>query len=501
MTRSMVPSYRFTFHGGLSQRGSFDRSSSAIDHGRVHRFRYFLDDDQLLSTTGLAMPRLVADLVDVCVAVYLADRQAWRVVPGDVRPSSERWHRMIEMTIQVRCPAVWQTIEVTGRLEDLAFYLTHDDWAFHFVPRQASPRSAEGQLRLFPGSRGSPPLVALNSGGLDSLFGLIQGATSGKFSTLLAVSITTHARRHRVIEQVLDALRPSFSDLSIEYGRLKLGISAKGRARDDREGSQRARVLPCLAAGVAVAATTGADWLQVTENGPGAINLPCTLDQTGAHVTRAMHPKTLGLFAEFASLVLDRPIRISNTGLFQTKRELVERLLDQRFDEATRLTVSCERFPYLLPDQACGTCPSCLYRRIALQADSSRLDAKRYDTDLLDPAISWSTIDTIPLVALRESVERLRQLLASPTPFHALAAAFPTLFDVLDAAPHIGLGEAEIESRIVRLFQAHVLDTEAFFAKVDRMGWGRRANVVDFEARQRAQERVSQSLTMPTPTA
>jgi hypothetical protein len=96
---------------------------------------------------------------------------------------------------------------------------------------------------------------------------------------------------------------------------------------------------------------------------------------------------------------------------------------------------------------------------------------------LADPDAPWAGRDLVPLVALRELVERLRTLLASPRPFAALDAAFPTILDVVDAAPYLGLERSEVESALVRLFEAQVRDADAFFAGIDRPGWGRRGEV------------------------
>lgn len=483
MPRASVPSYRFAFPGGLTQRGRLIRVSPAINEGRSHRFHYYLDDRPLAFPLGRRIPAELADLLDVCAAIYFADRQGLRSVEDDVRPPAERWHRRFEeVAIPVRRRDAWRSAEVRRLLEDLTAFVSDDDWTFRFDRRESDPRPAESQVDLFSADRQPAPLAVLHSGGLDSLFGLIGAARSGEAGTVLAVSVVTHQRLRHVTERVLTELRPCLPGVRFEELRLCVGISGIGRPLDDRERSQRTRSLLYLAGGVAAGVLAGRDTLRVTENGPGAINLPCMPGQLGARATRAMHPKTLGLFADLASVILERRIVITNGGLFRTKGELAEILRDDRFAAAARETVSCERFPYHPAHRGCGTCGSCLYRRIALNAAGlSDLDDGRYshhdDVDLLAPDLRWDRHDIVPLFAQRELVERLRALIATDRPFAALDAAFPTIDDVVSVAPYLGLEEHQAQIELVRLFEAHVRDADAFFARIDRRGWGRPADV------------------------
>jgi hypothetical protein len=471
--RSSAPCYRFIFPGGLLQRGDVLRVSPAIDGGRTHRFRYLLDDRLLAIPLGRSMPPEAADLLDVCAAIYFADRQAPREIEGDVRPPGERGPRRMELAIPIRRRDRWQSPEIHTLLEELAFFLSDDDWTVRFVERTADPRFAEGQAHLFAPKLLPDPRVTLFSGGLDSLLGLVDAVASGAAESVLAISVVTHPRLRRVVDGVLAEVRGG-SATAIQGLRLRVSMLGPGRELDDREGSQRARALLYLAAGIVVAAMAGRGLLQVTENGPGAINLPGTPDQTGARTTRAMHPKTLALFARLASAVLDRPMSVVNTGLWRTKGELAASLGDGPLASPVQRTVSCDRFPYLPANRACGTCGSCLYRRIALNAAGlAHLDRKLYDTDVLDPTLPWSGRDLLPLLGLRESVARLRTALGERRPYAALDAGFATIDDVVAAAPSLGLTEDETQAALVRLFNAHVRDAEAFFARIDRPGWGR----------------------------
>lgn len=473
MMQGDTPFYRFTFPGGLSGEGILERESSAIDGGKPGRFEYVLDDGSLARPFGKVMSPELSDLVDVCSAIYMADRLSPRAVKNDIRPVSERWRRFLEVVIPVRCVSRWNEADVLELVHDLVYYMSDDSWTFHFVPRSAEPRSAALQLPLFPYRARPTSQVILNSGGLDSLLGIIETATSGICSDVLAVSVVTNRRSADVIGRVLQELRPNVLG-EIEGVRLRAWIAGTNRERRNRESSQRTRGLLYLAAGVTVADLSGSGVLHLSENGPGALNLACTRDQTGARATRAVHPKTLALFAELATRVLERPISIVNTGVLNTKGELATILHTGDFASAVRETVSCDRFPYLPVNKACGTCSSCLYRRVALNAVGlDHLDAGRYqDRNFLGDQSCCSELDLIPLHAQRILVERLRPLLASSQPFAALRREFAAIDDAVSVAPSLGMTNALLETAIVRLMHAHVHDNDMFFSRIDRPSSG-----------------------------
>src|SRR5688572_8674945 len=140
MVDCTIPSYRFEFRGGLSTHGIVKRTSTAIDGGNVHHIRYWLDDLSLTANAGRSMSALVADLIDVCAAVYIVDRLALREVEGDPRFPGDRWHRRIHIVLPVRQPDCWRRPEVLSCLEELLPFLTDDDWSFEFIDRLSSLR-------------------------------------------------------------------------------------------------------------------------------------------------------------------------------------------------------------------------------------------------------------------------------------------------------------------------------------------------------------------------
>ena len=478
------PVYRFEFLGGLSICGQVERRSITLHDGLPHRIRYRLDDLHLASSIGHLLPSDVADLLDVSAAVYISDRLAPRHMAGDLRSPGDRWHRRIHVVVPVRNPELWCRRDVVACLENLLSFLTDDVWRFEFVPRTCNLRPAEAQARLFH-SNAREAAVTLLSGGLDSLFGLSTLLESGQSAAIVPVTVITNERIQRAVTSILEAIQdsPASAVPQVMPTRLHIEISGVGRPRNDRESTQRARAMLFLASGVGVAVLAGTDHLWVCENGVGAVGLPLSADHLGARSTRAMHPKTLYLMSRLAGLLLDRPISIENLGLFATKGELAQAFAAGPFKAAAHHALSCDRASYLRHGEACGKCSSCVLRRVALIStnlfDLADGRSMAYRTDWLDSGAAWNQDDTIHLLAMREQVERLRKATDNGGGFAALDRAFPDLFDVITVAPTIGLTEDEVKDRLIRLYTTYVSEFDAFVAKIDRPGWGRKAIITE----------------------
>jgi hypothetical protein len=133
----------------------------------AHESRYFVGDHRVAQSFAAVVPPAPADLVDVAMAVYAADRLVRR--PSRLgNPSEHRWHRRLAIEVEVRQPHRWRRTEVQERLTELLEFLTEDSWDLTF---QKSPKEVpvEGQQWLFQHKLPEPVAGALFSGGLDSL--------------------------------------------------------------------------------------------------------------------------------------------------------------------------------------------------------------------------------------------------------------------------------------------------------------------------------------------
>ena len=158
MTKPPTYQYDFTANGAPPER----IRSSEVSRLRITR-KFF----QRLHPT-------LADLLDVTIALYVADRRSPRSYYG-IRTGQRR----ISVRIGVRHPDIWNDTEILEPLQVLLYWLTQDEWSLIFQTRKPQPILAEMEQFLFPDPAASPATVSLFSGGLDSLAGLAAAALEG----------------------------------------------------------------------------------------------------------------------------------------------------------------------------------------------------------------------------------------------------------------------------------------------------------------------------------
>lgn len=421
-------------------------------------WRYWLNDFPLVSGFNVRMSPIIADVLDVFAAIYLADRLAPRCVPHDSRPPEARGLRRIHLEIPLRSPDRWRAPEVMEALREIAFHVSEDDWCFRFVRRESTPRRAESQLCLFPGTTRYQSVATLHSGGMDSLLGLLTVLEEPGSESVTAVSVITHGRVMRLIEQISSDLSVGGLPKPLHRQWVEIHLCGQGRGQLSRESSQRTRGLLFLGAGAAAVVLAGNDRLQIMENGPGAINLAALpYRHRGYLANQATHPVTLERFGRLVSLVLNREFRVVNEGIWHTKAELVRSLYKDQFVDAFRHSVSCERFPYTTANVACGKCAGCLNRMIALHAAGlESLDEKRY-LDLQGEEL----IDELGVAYCSPEGASLRVLSA------CLSAAFRTsadltgsnfatdLLDIVHLASEFQMPASSVRAGLIRMLRTY----------------------------------------------
>lgn len=467
-----VPTFHFDFSDGLNSLGTYTRTTPHFDGGLPKRFGFSLDDATLFTPIGIRLVPVFADLIDVCSAVSIANRRSPRNVCNDTSGPRLLPKRRIRITIGVRCRSLWQRPEIREDLELFLADLSHDDWEITFVSRTSTPRRSEAQEHLFGRRIPESPIVALHSGGMDSFLGLVGAINRAEADAVLAVSVISHPRVRTLTHAVVDSIQSvSGHQVPVLIG-LQSGLHhvALSKSFADRESSQRTRILPCLAVGVAVAAMTGSDELQVTENGIGAFNLRYTPGHNGAMMNRAMHPQTLHRFARIASEVIGRSICIVNDGLFQTKGQLLTERMGDQFKDALQKTASCERIPWSLADEPCGTCSSCLLRRMSLRAAGLRsIDddvARRMQVNVLSDTFDLDHDNAVPLLAFAAQADDLRRALDHVRPDQELRKRFPELARNDGLAESFGLSSQELRRTVVKLYRQHLREWDKFAASV-----------------------------------
>ncbi len=427
-----------------------DNTSAKLDQ------RYFIGDRVIAHAFSARIPAMLADLVDVALAVYLGDRLVPRR-PRDADRYHLHWNRRLRLTIPVRDPGRWRAPALQARLRAVLAILTEDDWAFDFVPKTGPGRPAELQEYLFAARPDGPITAALFSGGLDSFAGLCHqlAARPGDHFVLFCGGTN---RRALGMQRALTAALPLTTGRSITSMIVPFGLRRRGpRGYDGDERTQRARgfVFQCL--GAATALQAGVRDLAIYEPGIGALNLPYTAAQLGAQSTRATDPRVLAAMGDFISAAVGRPFHLRLPFFGLTKAELCASVREVGLAGHIRDTFSCDGFPQRVAGRPqCGICTSCLLRRQALHvaglADYDSWEGYRTNVFGTEPVASarlhaWR--------AMHDQVAVLRLALADPDPWHGLCFAFPQLLEVAACLTEPGPARTALTRRIVALYRRY----------------------------------------------
>ncbi len=451
MTKSPLYQYDFTASSAPPERSR----SSEVSRLRITR-KFFQ-----------RLPPTLADLLDVTIALYAADRRSPRSHYG-IRTGQRRFC----VRIGVRDPDIWNDREVRERLQLLLYWLTQDEWSLIFQTRKPRPRLAELEQFLFADPAEAPATVSLFSGGLDSLAGLAAAALEGNRGSSVLVSAYTNSRLFSLQRKQFQLIKSTWrregqenSQRQVLHVAAPLSLEKPGQIREER--SQRTRALVYLAVGVATATLAGSDTLYVYENGIGALNLPMNETQLGVDNYRGVHPLSLMMTEELFSIVLGQSVRIRNPFLFTTKAEMCGALLSKGLIDAVELTVSCDGFPQRVKDSPpqCGYCTSCILRRQALVASGlAECDsAGGYRLDALGKQEELNEERRYGLNAMRNQVYRLSSCLKATDPWGMLTVSYPELARTQAAlAKNQSCDAEEFKAGTLRLYEQYVQEWEPF---------------------------------------
>jgi len=214
-----------------------------------------------------------------------------------------------------------------------------------------------------------------------------------------------------------------------------------GQSKPEQEHSQRSRGFLFLTFGAAVAIARGIQDVIICENGVGAINLPVSWAQLGAQTSRSVHPKTLVDMEQLLGLIGTYNVHYKSPYTFLTKGELCQYINDERLKSLCRYTVSCDSFP--LHERKpngdgelhCGTCTSCVFRRLAIHVAS--LDSydppHLYKVDVLRPTLHKKLVRSEQAKRLLDQVGTIREVYQDAEPTASMLAAFPELLTAIEA--------------------------------------------------------------------
>ena len=351
----MNPTHEFFF--SASERVLRTGSAAATEV----EMRYFVNDDAVAKLLWARLNASRADLVDVAMAIHIADRLAVRDALRYVRPE-----RRFHIRVPVRQLALWQRPDVQKSLSEMLTFGTGDYWEIEFSQRDSRLRFAEQQDSLFAVRSDEPVRVNLFSGGLDSFAGNVVALSEHREVHYVCVSATPSPRQGACQVEQIQYLR-SQPHRSLTH--LRFPASLKAASGVEQEHSRRTRGFIFLALGSVSALSAGAEGFFLYGNGIGAVNLPCERTPVGIPNSRSVHPETLGRMAHFIELLTQKPFSIEYPCIFKTKAEMCAHPVVQSAAEAIRATFSCDGFPVRhakMPQ--CGVCTSCILRRLALDS-------------------------------------------------------------------------------------------------------------------------------------
>lgn len=437
----------------------YDFTNPSVSTGPARSF--WIDEHRLVSAFLQTLSTKAADLLDVALAIYSADRRSRRDFKG-----ANTGQRQINVKVGVRNPGLWNELSIANMLEEILYWQSEDVWSIQFVGRQATPENAAKNPFLFQFPPKYPITVSLFSGGLDSLAGLAAHSLEQRNRTHILVSGYTHhrlAERQRLqfehIQQSklgrdLLSTKPTVLHVTAHFGihRLKGPQEEKG---------QRTRGLVFLALGAAVALQAGVNTLWVYENGIGALNLRLNESQLGVDNYSGVHPRSLMMAERLFELALEQTVSIRNPFLFHTKAEMCRALKRANLADAIQYTVSCDSFPLRIPDKPsqCGHCTSCVLRRQSLYiAGLSEYDAgSLYRYDVLSMKRDMDTKRLFEIEVMKEQVYKLARCLDSHQPWHLLTISFPELLRThSELVKRYNLDAVETLDRFVRLYRTYV---------------------------------------------
>ena len=443
----------------------FTTGANRLDVGRG----YWLDGTAVSRTVFEALPARSADLLEVALAAYTADRLTKRFFKNEASGQ-----RSFQIRMEVREPDVWNDDTVSDNLRQFLNWVSGDHWSFEFIKRKSDFTLAESERYLFGVPLQEPVFVSLFSGGLDSLAGLAQHALQRPAGTCVLVSGITNNRpldaQKKQIQRIKAVLkhRPANHGPRIRHVAVRFGINNPSRKPEEK--SQRTRSVVFLALGTATAFQADTDTLWVYENGLGALNIPLNESQLGVDNYRGVHPRSLRMASELFEKVLGRKIHIENPCLFVTKAEMCQHLKSAHLVEAIAETVSCDSYPIRKVGQSqCGFCTSCVLRRMSIHA----ADLGRYDTaagychDVLSKETTLNQKQIYGLATTAYQVDKLRRCLASQHPWKSLTSEFPKLAVTFAELVHRkGMTQGDVVNGLLRLFTSYVDEWDSFPANI-----------------------------------
>jgi hypothetical protein len=441
---TQAPDFTLLFESVISSGGNI----RLRDHSRNREsnVRITVDDNRFSYRIQKEFPSIIADLIDLAVAIHAADRLTFQ----SLRQQQTRIH----VVLPVRHPEILNKSSLQNKLSSLLEWATGSRWTFEFSKRVDLGRAVEQQPLL---TSADPYVneVALWSGGLDALAGLYTRLKENNAISFMLFGTGSNDNAFARQEQVFQALQPSFPN-RLNLCRIPIRFSESNLHTKNKISRARGIVFTLL--GSACAYLMGQQVLHLYENGIGAINLPYRKSAVGLDHSRSVHPLTLLRVGDLVSELVGEEFRVQNPFLFWTKAEMCQQLAKDAKSDLSALTISCDS-PHRKQPIQCGYCSSCILRKQALAA--SRVEDQTY---YIVPHGAHPVSDIrLYLSHMLAQVSTLKGLLNcsenAVSQWKSLTRRFPELDDIVDRTHEVeGLTPLEMRKNLIRLYQTYVLE-------------------------------------------
>ena len=287
----------------------------------------------------------------------------------------------MRFVIPVRLPDLWSRTLISGALTETLNYLSDDTFHFEFVEATQPLSQGEGYFPQFSDAADDADEIALFSGGLELFSGAVETIVDQRKRMILVghhSSTKVFAIQKELARQIGGGGRSFYVPVNVTNANVVA-----------TETTQRTRSFLFASLAFVIARMFNKDSFTFFENGVVSFNLPIARDVLGARATRTTHPTVIRGFQAIFSALAQQQIDIRTPYLWNTKKEIVEKILQGGFGHLLATTASCAH-PHLWSHEMrhCGVCSQCLDRRFAvLAAGAERYErAESYGTDLLTGA-------------------------------------------------------------------------------------------------------------------
>ncbi len=385
------------------------------------------------------------------------------------RQRSSGWARELSLTVPVFEPDRWSDPAVSNSLAECLHYLTGDEWDFEFCARSNPESRTAPHFLEFSTPPSDDRVVMPYSGGLDSYAQLQLFKAESKVDPLL---VTTWAPAQSGVVPV---------GLGHVSGTRLLAVNVKRRDGVHAEPTFRSRTFLFNAIAAIAAHLSDIEVVVVPENGQGSLGasvLPVG-DEWPARGTTPMFTSRMQALLRSAA---DINVRFQHPRLWDTKGEVLLRLMERGVIEGWERTTSCprniRRSKSGTASRHCGVCGGCLLRRLAVHRSGVRSNSCDYFwRDLSARSLAASAPEQTKSACSDNdwdiAVHNVRfmeelALLAGrdqPTP-----AARQLAFEVAAA---LGVEVSESTASLERLVSAHAAEWAAFVGDLASSSWVR----------------------------